>query len=226
MYNENGEDETFSHLFRLLYTTVIKICTQLKVKTVKKWLQKSLIIMVALLTFGVITPGHELWNALQDKGDSKLEEGPTKDASYHIGLAEPEVDQPSLEEAFVQSAKQLSYEKFGTKIGPIIEDEFDEVIFPKIEEAIHVTLRDSEDLHKRRLAISEKPAGDYGEKIFHVYDKDLRKDLIRFHVRTDKRPQEGYYFNFHYHVAEDEFTSHRTIGDIYWSKNTPPKWLS
>ena len=37
----------------------------------KKWLQKSLIITVALLTFGVITPGHEIWTGLQDKGDSK-----------------------------------------------------------------------------------------------------------------------------------------------------------
>ena len=45
-----------------------------------------------------------------------------------------------------------------------------DVIFPKIEEAIQMTLASSGDLHKRRLAISEKPAGDYSEKIFNVYD--------------------------------------------------------
>ena len=62
--------------------------------------------------------------------------------------------------------------KFGTKIGPVITDEFDEVIFPKIDEAIRMTLKNSDDLHKRRLAISERPAGNYSEKIFHVYDID------------------------------------------------------
>ena len=59
-------------------------------------------------------------------------------------------------------------------------------------------------LHKRRLAISEKPAGDYSEKIFNVYDLEDRKDLIRFHVRTEKRPKDGYFYNFHYHIAEDD----------------------
>ena len=41
--------------------------------------------------------------------------------------------------------------KFGTKIGPVIANEFDEVIFPKIEEAIQMTLASSDDLHKRDL---------------------------------------------------------------------------
>ena len=116
--------------------------------------------------------------------------------------------------------------KFGTKIGPVIANEFDRCIFPKIEEAIQMTLASSGDVHKRRLAISEKPAGDYSEKIFNVYDLEDRKDLIRFHVRTEKRPQDGYFYNFHYHIADDEFIAHHSIGDIYWSKNTPPKWLS
>lgn len=194
----------------------------------RTWFQKSLIISVALLTFGIITPGHDVWSGLQDKSGSKHEENPSHEKNYHIGFVEPELEeQPeSIEDIFVTSAKQLSYEKFGKKIGPVITEEFDEVIFPKIEEAIRLTLSNSQDLHKRRLAISERPAGNHSEKIFHVYDKDKRKDLIRFHVRTDKRPQDGFYFNFHYHISEDDFTTHRPIGDIYWSKNTPPKWLS
>lgn len=194
-----------------------------------RWLQKSLIIAVALLTFGVITPTHDIWSGLQDKSGSKQAEGPSAQSDdYYIGLAEPELTDKleSIEEVFIASAKELSYEKFGTRIGPVITDEFDEVIFPKIDEAIRMTLNDANDLHKRRLAISERPAGNYSEKIFHVFDKDEKRDLIRFHVRTDKRPQDGYFFNFHYHIAEDDFTAHHTIGDIYWSKNTPPKWLS
>lgn len=193
-----------------------------------KWLQKSLIIAVALLTFGVITPAHDIWSNFQDKNDSKLAEGPTEDHSFQSSTEEPllESEIPSIEEIFISSAKDLSFEKFGGKIGPVIANEFDEVIFPKIDEVIRMTLNDKNDLHKQHLAISERPAGNYSEKIFHVFDEKTREDLIRFHVRTDKRPQDGYFFNFHYHVAEDDFTSHHTLGDIYWSKNTPPKWLS
>ncbi len=198
----------------------------------KKWLQKTLIVAVALLTFGAISPNHEIWTNLQDKDVSKHAVGSSRSDGYPIELADALVDDSledstdSIEESFITSAKKLSYMKFGTKVGPVIADEFDSVIFPKIEEAIQMTLASSGDLHKRRLAISEKPAGDYSEKIFNVYDIEDRKDLIRFHVRTEKRPQDGYFYNFHYHISDDEFIAHHSIGDIYWSKDTPPKWLS
>ena len=198
----------------------------------KKWLQKTIVVLVALLTFGAILPDHEIWTNLQEKGQSKHSEDPSRISDYDIGLDEPVYVEDGdgyssqSDDSLVIMAKEMAYTKFGTKIGPVIGDEFDEVIFPKIEEAIQMTLLQSEDLHKRKLAISERPAGDYAEKIFNVYDLDTRKDLIRFHVRTEKRPQDGYFFNFHYHVANDGFVTHHSIGDIYWSKNTPPKWLS
>jgi len=193
-----------------------------------RWLQKSLIIAVALLTFGVITPAHDIWSSFQDKSDLKHAEGPLEQINYDIGFAEPQLEEQyqSVEDVFITTAKELSYQKFGTKIGPVITNEFDDVIFPKIDEAIRMTLKNANDVTTPRFAISEKPSGDYSEKIFHVYDKNNSKDLIRFHVRTDKRPQDGYFFNFHYHISEDEFTVHHSIGDIYWSKDTPPKWLS
>lgn len=198
----------------------------------KRWLQKTLIVAVALLTFGAISPNHEIWTSLQDKDISKHAVDPSRSDDYSIGLADSLADESSkdnsesIEELFIMSAKKLSYMKFGTKVGPVIADEFDNVIFPKIEEAIQMTLASSGDLDKRRLAISEKPAGDYSEKIFNVYDLQDRKDLIRFHVRTEKRPQDGYFYNFHYHTANDGFIAHHSIGDIYWAKDTPPKWLS
>ncbi|MEK3934537.1 YpjP family protein [Sporosarcina sp. FSL W7-1349] len=199
----------------------------------KKWLQKTLIVTVAFLTFGAISPSHEFWTNLQDKEGTNPELHPeTPSDDFRVEVAERDFEPapleapPSIEDTLISSAKELSYMKFGSKIGPVIQDEFDEVIFPKIEEAIQMTLANSDDVHKRRLAISERPAGNYSEKIFHVFDMDARKDLIRFHVRTEKRPLEGYYFNFHYHVSHDGFAAHHTIGDIYWSKNTPPKWLS
>ncbi|WP_438318795.1 YpjP family protein [Sporosarcina sp. FA9] len=194
----------------------------------KKWLQKSLIASVALLTFGVINPGHEIWTLLQDKDDAKQMDASRFEQTYDIDFTETKPLDPveSIEEYLISSARDLSFMKFGSRIGPVISDEFNEVIFPKIDEAIRMTLRESDDLHKRRISISEKPAGDYSEKVFHIYDMDRRKDIIRFHVRTEKRPQDGFFFNFHYHISDDNFVAHHTIGDIYWSKNTPPKWLS
>lgn len=193
------------------------------------WMKKSIIIAVALLTFGVITPTHDIWSGLQDKNSSKQAEGSsTESADFYTDIAEPAPQEQyeSIEDLFITSAKEQSYEKFGTKIGPVITDEFDAVIFPKIDEAIRMTVNNPAVLEKKKLAISEKPAGNYSEKIFHVFDKDEKRDLIRFHVRTEKRPQDGYFFNFHYHVATDNFTTHHTIGEIYWSKDTPPKWLT
>ncbi len=198
----------------------------------KKWLQKTLIVAVAFLTLGAISPNHQFWTSLQDKEQEKQAEQPPKNSDYSIGLADrfvyERLEEPatSAEESLIASAKELSYMKFGTKIGPVIADEFDGIIFPKIEEAIQMTYESAGDLHKRRLAITEKPAGDYAEKIFNVYDLESNQDVIRFHVRTEKRPVDGYFYNFHYHIANDGFVAHHSIGDIYWSKNTPPKWLS
>lgn len=194
------------------------------------WLQKTVVITVALLTFGVITPAHDIWNAFQHKDDSKLSEGSQAFTEIEVELltasSYTERETIPLEEQFSLSAKELAYEKFGNKIGPIIQNEFDEVIFPKIDEVIRMTLDETDDELQKHLAISERPTGNYSEKIFHVFNSCNGEDLIRFHVRTDRRPLDGYFFNFHYHVAEDDFTQHYVLGDIYWSKNTPPKWLT
>ena len=134
----------------------------------KKWIQKTLIVTVTLLTFGAISPNHEIWTSLQDKDVSKHAVDPSQSDDYPIGLAESspmgslEDNSDSIEELFITSAKKLSYMKFGTKVGPVIANEFDNVIFPKIEEAIQMTLANSGELNKRRLAISEKP----GRRLF------------------------------------------------------------
>lgn len=192
-----------------------------------RWIQKLLIVTVAFLTFGIITPTHDIWNGLQDKGSSRHVDPSVHTDKQFLDFSESAVEEkPSIEDLLIVTARELSYEKFGSKIGPVIGNEFDEVIFPKIDEVIRLTLNDSSNIQIEELAISEKPAGNYSEKIFNVFDKTEMKDLIRFHVRTDKRPQDGYFFNFHYHLADDKFVKHYTLGDIYWSKNTPPKWLS
>src|SRR4051794_35965810 len=112
----------------------------------KKWLQKTLIVAVAFLTLGAISPNHQFWTNLQEKDASKQAEEPPKNADYSIGLANPyfyeqlEEQSDLIEDSLIASARELSYMKFGTKIGPVITDEFNDVIFPKIEEAISMTL--------------------------------------------------------------------------------------
>lgn len=194
----------------------------------KKWLQKGLVITVALLTFGIITPNHEIWDGLDaDKTKLRSHEPSSNDLSAAIQLddiyIEEELDIPNKIKV---AAKEQAYIKFGTRIGPKISDEFDMRILPKMEEAIEMTIARLDDSTINSLTITENPSGNYAEKIFHIKNSTSNQDLIRFHVRTENRPGEGYYYNFHYHTSEDNFTAHYSLGDIYWSKNTPPKWLS
>lgn len=196
----------------------------------KKWLYKSLVVSVALLSFGLITPKHEIWaNFEEDRhGKSTLDRPSDNHISSAYQLDEILVDEEPLPttDYFVSAAKEQSYIKFGTRVGPVIENEFESKIFPKIEEAIALTVDRVGEDELRNFIISEKPSGDYSEKIFHIVDRASKKDVIRFHVRTENRPFEGYYYNFHYHTYEDNYSKHYHLGDIYWSKNTPPKWLS
>ncbi|WP_107926969.1 YpjP family protein [Lysinibacillus parviboronicapiens] len=201
----------------------------------KKWVQKSIVIMVAFLTFGLITPTHEIWDAFDQNSSNRAAIGPSSGTSTAVA-AEPDSNQDEDTELYqeaidygallMDAAKEQSYIKFGTKIGPKISNEFDAIIFPKMEEAIAMTVASLDDGSLASLAITERPSGNYGEKIFNITNSQTGSDLIRFHVRTEKRPQEGYYYNFHYHSAEDDFMAHNNLGDIYWEKNTPPKWLS
>lgn len=196
----------------------------------KKWIYKSLVVSVALLSFGLITPKHEIWaNFDEDRhGKSVLDRPSDNHISAAYQLDDIIVDEKPLPttDDFVSAAKEQSYIKFGTKVGPVIEQQFETDIFPKIEEAIAMTVERVGDEKLRNLMVSEKPSGDYSEKIFHIVDSKSKTDVIRFHVRTENRPFDGYYYNFHYHTFEDNYSKHYDLGEIYWSKNTPPKWLS
>lgn len=190
----------------------------------KNWLKKSVIVTVALLTFGLISPNHLIWEQLLEHKNP--EKSLLSDAD-NVGFKSVSItdDYPDVKD-YIAAARAQSYIKFGERIGPVIKNEFDEVIFPRIQEAIDATIAKTGEEKAVNLAITEQPSGEYHEKIFHIYNNETRKDVIRFHVRTDKKPLDGYYFNFHYHLAEDNYTKHYALGEIFWSKNTPPKWLS
>ncbi|MBT2582108.1 YpjP family protein [Planococcus sp. ISL-109] len=196
----------------------------------KSWWQKSLMIAVTVLTLGAITPNHMIWESLLEEDDipkSHASQGQTKEYTLEwIDPAEYYVTTDTILADFRSAAEEQSYVKFGSRIGPVIDAEFRTRILPAIQQVIDTELSVYGKENLCNLAISEKPSGDHAEKIFHVYHKASGKDEIRFHVRTEKKPLEGYSFNFHYHLASDQYQRHISIGDIYWSKDTPPKWLS
>lgn len=203
----------------------------------KKWLQQLLVVAVALLTFGLINPEHEIWDNLNQGQPSNNQNSNYKET---VSINDEErietlasTEDTSIEDrrdqhiqSILFTAKEQSYIKFGSRIAPVIGNEFEQQILPKLEQAIELTLAKVDDESLRSLKITEYPSGQYAERIFNISDENSGNDLLRVHVRTESRPKEGYYYNFHYHTYVDEFVAHHNLGDIYWSKDTPPKWLS
>ncbi|WP_445506013.1 YpjP family protein [Niallia sp. 03190] len=192
------------------------------------WIRKSLVVFVSILTFGLVSPTpSSIYNANNnDKKPTDEREAPV--STEDLNVQNVDVDRISERDRFLlkmmQEAETQSYTKFGSKIKPAIEDEFRVAILPNMEKAIKevTSIYPEEDLSA--LAVTEFPSAGNSEKIFHIRKEG--EDIIRFHVRRDRPPQEGYWFNFHYHTYHDDFHSHYYLGEIYWDKNTPPKWMS
>jgi len=193
-----------------------------------KWLRKSLVVMVTVLTFGLITPSQlyehvdkpPKGNAVQSKSQASQE------AETQIEYADGSSTEEDVIGNLMKDVERHSYTKFGERIRPVIEDEFKEIILPNIEKAIERVAFQHQGDSLKNLVISEIPTGGDSEKIFHIANKEMDQEIIRFHVRKDHPPQAGYWFNFHYHTYMDEFEEHHDLGSIYWDKNTPPKWMS
>ncbi|MDQ0176099.1 YpjP family protein [Bacillus chungangensis] len=198
----------------------------------KKWMRKSLIVIVSLLTFGIVTPSHALWSENQEADHAA--EG--RQFSSNRQLSDPveetvvENEEEQGREAFMammmEEAVKQSFTKFGKRISPVIADEFRQVILPNIQHAIEMTASQYPDEELSALAITEAPGGGMSEKIFNIYHVETMEDIIKFHVRRDHPPLDGYYFNFHYHTYHDQFQTHYELGTIFWDKNTPPQWMS
>ena len=197
----------------------------------KHWLRKTLIVLVSIFTFGTVTPSHALWSEDQDPGKSQQREQGLEQSSRQQTITTDfhvinRIEKDQLVTIMTEKAEQQALMKFGPKISNVIEQEFCDVILPNIEAAIQMTVAQFPEEALANLTITESPGGGVSEKIFHIYNAETKKDVIRFHVRRDKPPLEGYTFNFHYHTYHDQFQTHYSLGTIYWDKNTPPKWQS
>ncbi len=193
-------------------------------------MRKSLFVLISILTFGLITPTQLIDPVHADNQyDRDAFEAPSLDkaAVQTSGyIAESQFNKDEYMEELVKQAESQAYQKFGTRIKPVIENEFRTIILPNIENAISETAAQYSDDDLKNLVITEEPGKGLSEKIFHIKNAETGNDILRFHVRREHPPQAGYWFNFHYHTYHDDFTSHHNLGSIYWDKNTPPKWMS
>lgn len=201
----------------------------------KLWMKKLLVALVAIATLGLYTPTSLLEIDAEDNKDtfsSKADVGQATEVQARKATPESYENIPELEtepdylRELQEQAKIQSMLKFGPRIAEQVEDEFSAVILPKMESVLEKLAMEAGDKVVRYYGITEQPAKGYGERIFHVTDYRTEEDVVRFHVRRDNRPLEGYYFNFHYHLHKDDFKEHHNLGEIYWDKNTPPKWMA
>ncbi|WAA11071.1 YpjP family protein [Fervidibacillus albus] len=199
----------------------------------KRWLYKSAVAIITFFTFGLVSP-YQVMHAIhppvgQDTKENLLDEKAVDSDDEYTPVVEEEEESPlSYRERFLAETfligEQKAMEKFGPKIAPVIENEFQQVILPKIEETIREISDQFSDDQLADLTVSEVPGGGVSEKIFHIYHKETGRDIIRFHVRRELKPLEGYWFEFHYHTYHDSFQTHYELGRIFWDKNTPPNW--
>ncbi len=190
------------------------------------WLRKSLVVMISIVTFGMVSPAQV--NGFLTTTAERTDKSTAAETSF-MDSFDDTLDEDAERNKFIdramREAELQSFEKFGAKIGPVIEEEFRQTILPNIEKAIEMVAVQYPGEKLNTLRITEMPGGGESEKIFHIIG-DTGKDIIRFHVRRDQPPKDGYWFNFHYHTYHDGFQSHYELGRIFWDKNTPPKWRS
>ncbi|MBS3679011.1 YpjP family protein [Ornithinibacillus massiliensis] len=184
------------------------------------WMRKIAVALIAIVTFGLYTPTY----LIADEDNNEVVRPKENDGSAIPTEIRTEIEEETdVISSLTEKAKEQSFVKFGPKISQKVEDEFTQIILPKMEQALETILANEDASY---LSITEQPSQGYGERIFNVYNELTKEDVAKFHVRRDNRPQDGYWFNFHYHLKDDNFEAHHLLGEIYWDKNTPPKWMS
>lgn len=205
----------------------------------KLWLRKIAVSLVAIVTLGLYVPPLHLGadsenekNTFTSKASDPERQASLvavkeedEQSSLHFSTAKNKFDKNKHIDSLTDLAKEQAVNKLGPKIASQVEDEFTSIILPTMESVLKSVLEEADD-EVAYYAITQQPASGLSERIFHVYDARNEKDVARFHVRRDNRPMEGYWFNFHYHLSNDNFEKHHEIGEIFWDKNMPPKWMA
>ncbi|TGB02266.1 YpjP family protein [Halobacillus salinus] len=195
------------------------------------WGRKLFVVLVSVLTLGLyIPPAYAADTAEKEVAPQEPEEQESHFLNTIEEVQDTPEDLPLTADDYVNQMKEQAKEQTMMKMGPRIiqkvDEDMTEDILPKIEEIVDSILEDMDEDELPHYEITEELTPGYGEKIFTLINKESGEELARFDVRRDKRPGEGYWFNFHYHLKDDNFAKHHTIGEVYWEKNTPPKWMS
>jgi uncharacterized protein YciI len=184
------------------------------------------------MTFGFYVPPGLTAEVEAVGNKNELSNSDINEESVTSVLEAPE-EEPELKQnkddhldTLANQAKEQTLLKLGPRITSQLDEDFMNTILLNIEDTLDSILSELPEEKYAFLNITETPADGLGEKIFHIYDGGTNEDIIRFHVRRDHRPWEGYWFNFHYHVNDDDFEKHHEIGEIFWDKNMPPKWMA
>ncbi|MBP1970179.1 hypothetical protein J2Z83_002297 [Virgibacillus natechei] len=197
----------------------------------KMWMRKTAVVLITIMTLGMYTPSVLLPTETEEhKGREDSDESVANAVSIADEVDEIDVTLEPDDDYFIRAMTEKAKEQTLTKLGPRIvnqvDDDFTEMILPKMEEVLEGILAEAGQDKLEYYGITEHPASGEGERIFNIHDYHKEQDIAKFHVRRENRPLEGYWFNFHYHLSDDSFEKHHLIGEIYWDKNMPPKWMA
>lgn len=204
----------------------------------KPWIRKFSVIFITILTLGLYTPPFHVDTEAAEKNASTPKKNIHDDSVTSKSIADTHPDQELTidyddsvvtNQDYIDGLTAAAIEQMYTKMGPRImnkvEEEITTVILPGIEDTVESIMeREEEQIPYYEITVDS--TGGYGERIFHLVNNRTHEEVARFDVRRVNRPGEGHWFHFHYHLKEDNFEKHYTIGEVYWDKNTPPKWMS
>lgn len=191
------------------------------------WFKKLLVATIAVITLGTYVPTFDLEATELNKRDVEQEKNqPSDHAQSEIDSHhETETILSPIEDIKAQ-ASHYTLEKLGNRVMKTIEKEMTEEILPNLEAVLESLVNKHDYYQLYNLSLVPNQSRGYGEKIFDLYDETTNEIVAKFHIRREIRPLEGHWFNFHYHLKEDQYNHHYSIGDVHYGKNTPPKWMS
>ena len=204
----------------------------------KQWIKKIAAVMITIVTLGIYIPPGFLTSDIDQDKQNLASKSNVDEALFSVETEsidniydEPSnLDETDNQDTFVhimtEQAKEQTLTKFGAKISNKVENEFMTTILPHMEFVLGMILDEIGEEESIYFGITENPTAGYGEKIFNIYDYRTQRDIARFDVRRENRPLDGYCFSFHYHLSKDNFEKHYELGDIFWDKNMPPKWMA
>ncbi|WP_058305901.1 YpjP family protein [Gracilibacillus massiliensis] len=203
----------------------------------KLWMKKITVLLVTILTLGLYVPPIYL-DAEADSDVNKGEIEPGEDRSLQTEQSDEDASLTSDDvivpddsnQLYLQELSRLAEEqvfvKLGDKIATKIDSDLETAVIPNLQAVLDELFEEIGEEDSQFLMIAEDPSSGYGERIFNLYNAKEKQDIARFHVNRVQKPQDGYYFRFHYHLKNDRFEEHFPLAEVYWGKNTPPKWMS